>query len=471
MRDDRIGHFFVATEKLADTYRVRDPLWYNTKILNQEITAEDDVLPYDNYKRDYDNHYGGIRRFYALGSYDIGPFRFASLDFVIASPAELLVIDPSGKKLGKDPTNGSPIEEYEKIIGGTYISEGIGNPETLEPPEHQIKSVWIPDPMDGKYQIKVIGTGKGSYDFYSTATDLEGNSQSYAFSGHTQTGLTTAYNLDYTSLNIEAVEIMPQDTIPPATTIAIIGTPGENNWYISDVEISLSAQDNEDGTGVFKTEYSLDNGGTWNICINPFSITDEGMHTVLFRPGDFVGNTEDVKTQIIKIDKTPPEAEIYFNAEEQKLTVHGMDNLTKSLNVTQELECSGKKCKSKKYVYTIKDQAGHALKLHFTISEHKQKIMAHLNKMRYNNNKPINNNARIDYVWTINKKSKTVRFLSQSITNPNDFWVKALYQQKKDKTTLFIKDKEISKKKIKQTLEELIIVKLLTQSGELRYEY
>ena len=472
MRDDRIGHFFVATEKLANNnYRISDPLWYNTKTLNQEITPEDDVLLYDNYKRDYDNHYGGIRRFYALGPYDVGPFRFASLDFVVASPAELLVTYFDGleiKRLGKDPISG---EEYNEIPGGTYINEGIGNPETLEPPEHQIKSIWIPDPMDGEYQVKVIGTGQGSYDFYSTITDLDGNSKNYTFAGHAQTDLAIVYDLDYASTSLATTAITPQNTVSPTTTITIIGTRGKNDWHTSDVEIILSAQDNEGSTGVFKTGYSLDNGATWNEYINSFIISEQGIHTVLYSSEDFAGNIEETKTQTIKIDKTPPEAEIYFDVESEELAVAGVDNLTKLPTVAKESECAGKKCKLKKYIYIIEDGAGHTLKLYFSDFSHKRKVIAHLEKLQYNENRPIKSNAQIHYTWAINKKSQAIIFLSQSITNPHNFWIKALYQQKKDKTTLFIKDKEISKKKIKQTLDGLMIIKFFTQSGKLQYEY
>ncbi|MFH0776435.1 MAG: hypothetical protein V1936_02380 [Patescibacteria group bacterium] len=208
LRDDTYhGHFLLATEKLADTYRVRDPYWYNTATLDQEITADDRSLPFNNYKTDYNNHYDGIRRY----TDDITLASSASLDFTIASPAELLVVDANGKRLGKDPISGV---EYSEIEGGTYTSEGIGNIETGTLSDHPLKSIWIPNPGDGKYQIKVIGTGNGDYTLYSAITDQSGNIATDAFQDTTQINLETDYELDYDPENVENSEIAPaQKTI------------------------------------------------------------------------------------------------------------------------------------------------------------------------------------------------------------------------------------------------------------------
>jgi len=56
----------------------------------------------------------------------------------------------------------------------------------------------------------------------------------------------------------EAVHLGPfwVDATPPVTTHSIVGTEGNNEWYVSDVDISLSATDG--GCGVQFTRYSLD---------------------------------------------------------------------------------------------------------------------------------------------------------------------------------------------------------------------
>ncbi|MBU4141755.1 carboxypeptidase-like regulatory domain-containing protein, partial [Patescibacteria group bacterium] len=95
------------------------------------------------------------------------------------------------------------------------------------------------------------------------------------------------------------------DNIPPVTTATFSGTLGDNNWYVSDVEASLIAADNEDGAGVNFTEYSFANA-TWNIYTAPFNITVEGLTTIYYRSADYANNIEPTKNQTVKIDRTKP---------------------------------------------------------------------------------------------------------------------------------------------------------------------
>ncbi|MFH0943225.1 MAG: PxKF domain-containing protein [Candidatus Beckwithbacteria bacterium] len=95
------------------------------------------------------------------------------------------------------------------------------------------------------------------------------------------------------------------DTIPPTTTVLLSGTMGDNNWYTSDVQVTLSAADNPGGSGLLKTEYSF-NGTSWVTYTTPFSLTTEGETTVYYRSTDNSSNVEATKTQIVKIDKTAP---------------------------------------------------------------------------------------------------------------------------------------------------------------------
>lgn len=95
------------------------------------------------------------------------------------------------------------------------------------------------------------------------------------------------------------------DNTPPTTTINLSGTLGNNGWYRSNVQATLTATDNPGGSGVNKTQYSL-NGIAWNTYSAPFPVSTEGITTVSYRSTDKTGNVENTKTQAIKIDKTPP---------------------------------------------------------------------------------------------------------------------------------------------------------------------
>lgn len=97
---------------------------------------------------------------------------------------------------------------------------------------------------------------------------------------------------------------------PPTTNISLSGVLGNNDWYISEVKVTLSAAD--DISGVDKTEYSFDNV-TWTIYTTPFNITQEGNSFIYYKSTDKVGNVETTKNETMKIDKTAPSGSIIIN--------------------------------------------------------------------------------------------------------------------------------------------------------------
>lgn len=119
------------------------------------------------------------------------------------------------------------------------------------------------------------------------------------------------WNYDHynTYLWVDNVVVNLSDEIPPETAIILNGTGGLNGWYVSDVQITLTATDNEGGSGVKNTEYSFD-GTNWNLYTVPFAITNEGASTVYYRSTDNAGNVEPIRNQTINIDKTPPQIAI-----------------------------------------------------------------------------------------------------------------------------------------------------------------
>lgn len=82
----------------------------------------------------------------------------------------------------------------------------------------------------------------------------------------------------------------PSDNTPPTTTISLEGTQGSNGWYVSNVQVALTASDSG-GSGVKSTEYSFD-GSTWITYTGPFTISEEGTKTVYYRSTDNAGNVE-----------------------------------------------------------------------------------------------------------------------------------------------------------------------------------
>jgi len=100
------------------------------------------------------------------------------------------------------------------------------------------------------------------------------------------------------------------DDIPPETTIFLSGTQGDNDWYISDVAVTLSAADT--GSGVKETKYKI-NTAPWQTYTFPFPISTEGITTVYYYSVDNANNQESERSKKLKIDKTKPTGTISIN--------------------------------------------------------------------------------------------------------------------------------------------------------------
>lgn len=99
------------------------------------------------------------------------------------------------------------------------------------------------------------------------------------------------------------------DGTAPTTTSSIAGTPGENGWYVSNVDISLSTADNSGGSGVEVLQYKLDEGEWQSVSGSTVNvaITGDGVHTLLYKAKDNAWNLESEKRLLIKIDTLAPE--------------------------------------------------------------------------------------------------------------------------------------------------------------------
>ena len=99
-----------------------------------------------------------------------------------------------------------------------------------------------------------------------------------------------------------------QDVTPPITTAVWTGTLGNNGWYVSDVQMTLTATDNDGGLGVKEIHYTVD--GTESIVqgsSTSFSLVGDGAHAVTWYAIDNAGNVEAPVQEIsINIDKTSP---------------------------------------------------------------------------------------------------------------------------------------------------------------------
>jgi parallel beta-helix repeat protein len=96
------------------------------------------------------------------------------------------------------------------------------------------------------------------------------------------------------------------DRTAPVTTILPTGTSGNDGWYTSSVQLTLTVDDSA-GSGVASTYYRVDSGVA-TLYTSVIEVLDDGYHTVEFWSEDNLGNMETTHgIYEFKIDTTPPD--------------------------------------------------------------------------------------------------------------------------------------------------------------------
>jgi hypothetical protein len=163
------------------------------------------------------------------------------------------------------------------------------------------------------------------------------------------------------------------DEISPTSAVTLNGTLGNNGWYRSNVEVTLSAADNLTcNDPVEGIQYRV-NGSDWVNYSGPFMLDKEGITAIDFYAIDEAGNIETPQSRSIKIDKTPPilsaeripqpnsygwnrtDVTVHFEAVD---AVSGVDINTFSPDQTFTLEGAGQSATG-----TVKDMAGNSASL------------------------------------------------------------------------------------------------------------
>jgi hypothetical protein len=120
-------------------------------------------------------------------------------------------------------------------------------------------------------------------------------------------------NEDSLAIGVDCCPPESEHELDPATP------DGENNWYVSDVEVTITAEDVlcpdpcEDGieTGISEIIYTI-NGVEYSIpgASGSFILDDDGNNLVTYYAIDGVGNEEVAHTFTVAIDQTPPTCDL-----------------------------------------------------------------------------------------------------------------------------------------------------------------
>lgn len=269
-------HFFVIDKKLAGDYRVKDPYWYNTDSLNEAVTHNAAKV------RDYLGGFDALRVFVPHTGTP-----YASLAFALGSPAELLITDAHGRRLGKDPETGT---NYNEIPGGSYGSDDFDNPEGSVVSDHRGKVAYITDPLSGGFTIKVKGTGEGPYTLKTTFTDTNGTATSTTHGGTIEQGATFEYqamvnvnNVD--DSHIDLVRIPLTVTADDKTILLGAALPSLTNSITGFIHGDTASSSDVIGAPECAISGTVDRVGTYPITCTIGTLTSEKYEFATFVPG------------------------------------------------------------------------------------------------------------------------------------------------------------------------------------------
>lgn len=204
------------------------------------------------------------------------------LIFQILSPADIVVEDPNGLKVGKDfLTN----QEINQIPDAFY--SGFGTDEEF---------VTIPNPLDGEYKILTQGTGSGGE--YTIATGVIGDTGSNTtfFSGETLPDLVTEHNVNVDTANPNETVITPADQTPPIITFVQPATTTYAHNALLPIKVTFA-----DDTGVASSSVLFDTTLTAASSTVDLFFQTLGSHTITAHAEDFVNNAATSTRNILVI--------------------------------------------------------------------------------------------------------------------------------------------------------------------------
>ncbi|OGM66970.1 hypothetical protein A2962_02380 [Candidatus Woesebacteria bacterium RIFCSPLOWO2_01_FULL_39_61] len=188
---------------------------------------------------------------------------------------------------------GSRVQAYEISTG-----YGIGGGGDITSPETSASFIgtegnnnWYVSP------VTVVLSAYDEFDVAHTYYRINGGNitEGTSFSLDVEGIYAVEFWSEDSSGNVESTKSVPVkiDWTPPETTCEVLGSRDMLGIFRSPVDNTCSATDNLSGPDY--TEYSFDNGNTWNLYGGVFTLSDNGVYEYLFRSVDIAGNVEDAK--------------------------------------------------------------------------------------------------------------------------------------------------------------------------------
>ena len=175
------------------------------------------------------------------------------------------------------------------------------------------------DYISARTKIKLLAQDKNGVDaIYYGINRAASEIYDQPFSMPPQTGIEKFYYKakdKLQNMSAQKSKVVYMDNTPPITAINFKVPQFFNRdtlFITKHTKIQLFAKDYQ--SGVQKTEYKIDNG-QWQTYTAPFTIADEGYHTITFRSIDRVNNVEQQKKSSCLVDNNAPIIYINFSIE------------------------------------------------------------------------------------------------------------------------------------------------------------
>lgn len=188
----------------------------------------------------------------------------------IHSPADIMVVSPDGKRVGKDFTTGQEFNEVPDAFYSGFQTED--------------EYITIPNPINGEYKFIAQGTGVGKYTLI-TDTISEATSSETSFVGQTLPGLITEHVVNIDTANPGETLITPTDLLPPTITFIQPATTTYTHSDLLPINITFL-----DSTGIASSSVSFDNKAVAASSTVDLFYETLSTHTITASSSDLVNN-------------------------------------------------------------------------------------------------------------------------------------------------------------------------------------
>ena len=220
------------------------------------------------------------------------------------------------------------------------------------------------------------------------------------------------------------------DTLKP--TITAVATPPANasGWNNSNVTVALTATDDPAGSGVKSITYSAVGGQpiastTVNGASTNVLISGEGITTLSFFATDNEGNTSDVGSITIKLDKTAPQAYLQFDPAKKDFVLFGRDSLSgtaagaRTPSAIKRLQTGDRNLRAELRTYDLVDAPGNTLQLVHSAALESGDAVVGITTLQYNGGPVTRPSYNIVFAeWTLKKNAFDTLRQDAAVTSP-----------------------------------------------------